>query len=118
MEEGSDLLIYYSLLPCTVVLEYSGTSPDSPRLRSRVCYKEQAAELEKATGAPLRFHACAYLSHMLSSCAGCSFHTRALPAAAVVHSHEEPHQLWLPPALVALIACMCAVCETRVSRNP
>lgn len=48
-EEGA-LMIYYALLPCTVVLEFDMGQPDGAILRSRACYDDQAADIEQQTG--------------------------------------------------------------------
>ena len=51
VEEDGALMIYYALLPCTVVLEFDMGQPDGVLLRSRICYDEQAAIIEDQTGA-------------------------------------------------------------------
>ena len=43
-------MIYYALLPCTVVLEFDMGQPDGVMMRSRSCYAEQAAVIEQQTG--------------------------------------------------------------------
>ena len=43
-------MIYYALLPCTVVLEFDMGQPDGVLLRSRACYAEQATVIEQQTG--------------------------------------------------------------------
>ena len=43
-------MIYYALLPCTVVLEFDMGQPDGVVLRSRACYAEQATVIEQQTG--------------------------------------------------------------------
>jgi hypothetical protein len=48
--EKDVLLIYPSLLPCTVALEYDPDIPEGILLRSRHCYEEQAAKIEDYTG--------------------------------------------------------------------
>ena len=50
-EEGA-LVIYYALLPCTVVLEFDMGQPDGAVLRSRACYDDQAAVIQQQTGTP------------------------------------------------------------------
>ncbi len=49
--EKDALLIYPSLLPCTVALEYDPHVPEGILLRSRHCYQDQAPKIEDATGA-------------------------------------------------------------------
>ncbi len=51
VEEHGALMIYYALLPCTVVLEFDMGQPDGVLLRSRICYDEQAAIIQDQTGA-------------------------------------------------------------------
>lgn len=51
VEEDGALMIYYALLPCTVVLEFDMGQPDGVLLRSRTCYDEQAAIIQQQTGA-------------------------------------------------------------------
>ena len=51
VEEDGALMIYYALLPCTVVLEFDMGQPDGVLLRSRTCYDEQAAVIQQQTGA-------------------------------------------------------------------
>ena len=53
-EEGA-LMIYYALLPCTVVLEFDMGQPDGVMLRSRACYDDQAADIQQQTGTPPSF---------------------------------------------------------------
>ena len=50
VEEDGALMIYYALLPCTVVLEFDKGQPDGVALRSRACYDDQAAVIEQQTG--------------------------------------------------------------------
>ena len=45
-------MIYYALLPCTVVLEFDMGQPDGVVMRSRSCYAEQAPVIEQQTGQP------------------------------------------------------------------
>ena len=49
--EKESLLIYASILPCTVALEYDDSAPDGAVLRSKTCYEEAAAKIESYTGA-------------------------------------------------------------------
>jgi len=51
VEEDGALMIYYALLPCTVVLEFDMGQPDGVLFRSRTCYDEQAAIIKQQTGA-------------------------------------------------------------------
>ena len=44
-------MIYYALLPCTVVMEFDTQQPDGVLMRSRACYDDQAAAIEQQTGA-------------------------------------------------------------------
>lgn len=50
VEEGGRLLIFYSLLPCLVVLDFDPSLPDGARLHSRFCYEAQASSVMHATG--------------------------------------------------------------------
>ncbi len=50
VEEEGALMVYYALLPCTVVLEYDMGQPDGVILRSRACYDDQAAIIQQQTG--------------------------------------------------------------------
>ena len=50
VEEDRALIIYYALLPCTVVLEFDKGHIDGVALRSRACYDDQAAVIEQQTG--------------------------------------------------------------------
>ena len=43
-------MIYYALLPCTVVMEFDTQQPDGVLMRSRACYDDQAAAIEQQTG--------------------------------------------------------------------
>lgn len=52
VDEGGALMIYYALLPCTVVLEFDMGQPDGAALRSRACYDDQAADIQQQTGTP------------------------------------------------------------------
>lgn len=49
--EERSLLIFTSILPCTVALEYDDSVPDGVTLRNRHCYDEAAAKIEAYTGA-------------------------------------------------------------------
>ena len=51
VEEEGALMIYYALLPCTVVMEFDMQQPDGVLMRSRACYGDQAAAIEQQTGA-------------------------------------------------------------------
>lgn len=57
VEEDGALMIYYALLPCTVVLEFDMGQPDGVVLRSRACYTGQATVIEQQTGQLERFTA-------------------------------------------------------------
>ena len=50
VEEGGDLMIYYALLPCTVVLQFDMGQPDGVVMRARTCYDAQAAAIQEQTG--------------------------------------------------------------------
>lgn len=50
VEEEGALMVYYALLPCTVVLEFDMGQPDGVILRSRACYDNQAAIILQQTG--------------------------------------------------------------------
>ena len=50
VEEEGALMIYYALLPCTVVMEFDTQQPDGVLMRSRACYDDQAAAIEQQTG--------------------------------------------------------------------
>ena len=50
-EEDGALLITYALLPCTIILEFVPSEPDSLRLRSRHCYTPEAAAILQTSGA-------------------------------------------------------------------
>ncbi len=52
VEEEGALMIYYALLPCTVVLEFDLGQPDGVVMRSRACYADQATVIEQQTGQP------------------------------------------------------------------
>ncbi len=49
--EKDGLVIYPSLLPCTVALEYDPEVPEGALLRNRHCYEDQAPRIEDRTGA-------------------------------------------------------------------
>lgn len=49
--EKEALLMYASVLPCTVALEFDDSTPDGAVLRSRHCYEDAAAKIEAYTGA-------------------------------------------------------------------
>ncbi len=49
--EERSLLIFTSILPCTVALEYDDSVPDGVTLRNRHCYDEAATKIEAYTGA-------------------------------------------------------------------
>ena len=51
VEEEGTLMIYYALLPCTVVMEFDTQQPDGVVMRSRACYDDQATAIEQQTGA-------------------------------------------------------------------
>eukprot|EP00884_Botryococcus_braunii_P008167 jgi/Botrbrau1/17351/Bobra.0015s0095.1 len=53
VDDGGRLLIFYSLLPCLVVLEFEPSLPDGARLHSRYCYEAQASSIAHATGLDL-----------------------------------------------------------------
>ncbi|KAK9818993.1 hypothetical protein WJX81_003370 [Elliptochloris bilobata] len=48
--EGDALLVYYSLLPCTVVLQFDTAAEGGVVMRLRACYEQQAASIARATG--------------------------------------------------------------------
>ena len=48
--EGERLLIFYALLPCTVVLEYDAGAPDGVRLADRACFASSAPATLQETG--------------------------------------------------------------------
>ncbi len=50
VEEGGDLMIYYALLPCTVVLQFDMGQPDGVVMHARACYDAQAATIQQQTG--------------------------------------------------------------------
>ena len=50
VEEDGALMIYYALLPCTVVLEFDTGQPDGVLMRGRTCYDAEAAAIEQHTG--------------------------------------------------------------------
>ena len=52
--EGDRLLIYYALLPCTVVLEFDPAAPDGVSLAHRDCFAGSAAATLENTGASLK----------------------------------------------------------------
>jgi hypothetical protein len=52
VEEEGALLVFYALLPCTVVLHFDTTQPDGVSLRSRTCYDDKAAIIRQQTGKP------------------------------------------------------------------
>ncbi len=49
--EKDGLVIYPSLLPCTVALEFDPEVPEGALLRNRHCYEDQAPRIEDHTGA-------------------------------------------------------------------
>lgn len=49
--EKDGLVIYPSLLPCTVALEFDAEVPEGALLRNRHCYEDQAGRIEDYTGA-------------------------------------------------------------------
>lgn len=51
MPEKDGLVIYPSLLPCTVALEFDAEVPEGALLRNRHCYEDQAGRIEDYTGA-------------------------------------------------------------------
>ena len=53
--EKEALVIYASILPCTVALEFDGSAPDGAVLRSKHCYEDAAAKIESHTGEECRF---------------------------------------------------------------
>lgn len=57
--EGDALLVYYSLLPCTVVLQFDPAEEGGLAMRSRACHERQAASVVRATGPLRRARACA-----------------------------------------------------------
>ena len=68
-------MIYYALLPCTVVLEFDMGQPDGVLLRSRACYAEQAPAIKQQTGQPQH----SWISlHMSPYTSFCSLLTRML----------------------------------------
>ena len=52
--EKEALVIYASILPCTVALEFDGSAPDGAVLRSKHCYEDAAAQIESHTGEECR----------------------------------------------------------------
>ena len=50
VEEDGALMIYYALLPCTVVLEFDAEKPDGVAMRGRTCYDAEASAIEQHTG--------------------------------------------------------------------
>ena len=55
--EKESLVIYASILPCTVALEFDDSAPDGAVLRSKHCYEDAAAKIESHTGERIsRFH--------------------------------------------------------------
>ena len=56
--EGDALLVYYSLLPCTVVLQFDPAEEGGLIIRSRACHERQAAGVARATGPLQRTRAC------------------------------------------------------------
>ncbi len=50
--EKESLIIYASILPCTVALEFDASAPDGAVLKNRHCYEESAGRIESYTGAP------------------------------------------------------------------
>ena len=49
--EGERLLVFYALLPCTVVLEFDAGAPDGVRLADRACFASSAPATLQETGA-------------------------------------------------------------------
>ena len=49
--EKEALVIYPSILPCTVALEFDPDVPEGALLRARHCYDDLAPRIEDATGA-------------------------------------------------------------------
>ena len=56
VEEEGALMIYYALLPCTVVLEFDLGQPDGVVMRSRACYADQATVIGAADRSALSTH--------------------------------------------------------------
>ena len=52
--EKEALVIYASILPCTVALEFDDSAPDGAVLRSKHCYEDAAAKIESHTGKECR----------------------------------------------------------------
>ena len=50
------LLVYYALLPCTVVLQFNPDVEGGLVMRSRACYEQQAASITRATGRAWALH--------------------------------------------------------------
>ena len=50
--EKESLIIYASILPCTVALEFDASAPDGAVLKNRHCYEDAAGRIESYTGAP------------------------------------------------------------------
>ncbi len=50
MAEKDGLVIYPSLLPCTVALEFDAEVPEGALLRSKHCYGDLASRIEDHTG--------------------------------------------------------------------
>ena len=62
--EKEALVIYASILPCTVALEFDDSAPDGAVLRSKHCYEDAAAKIESHTGEMLRLEQrCACIMH-------------------------------------------------------
>ncbi|KAK9830983.1 hypothetical protein WJX81_005385 [Elliptochloris bilobata] len=54
--EGDRLLIFYALLPCTVVLEFDAAALDGVRLADRACFAGSAAATLERTGLDILRH--------------------------------------------------------------
>ena len=70
--EGDALLVYYSLLPCTVVLQFDPAAEGGLVMRSRACYERQAAGVARATGPLWHSRACGLQVLSIAGLAGCS----------------------------------------------
>ena len=46
-------MVYYALLPCTVVMRFDPSVPNGMTPHSRHCYEQQSANILQHTGAPL-----------------------------------------------------------------
>ena len=57
--EKESLIIYASILPCTVALEFDASAPDGAVLRNRHCYEDAAGRIEAYTGVPCQILSCA-----------------------------------------------------------